>query len=254
MDWRGVFFQKPIMAVLARYLAIVDFFKLSALDKTMYKKWISSDCIDAIDMRALVKRRFNWTYVKANPFVWVRKHMAAARMPLPVDKLRFRCTGGCGKMYATVLLISRQMSKYAICCFCMFPDGWEHGTAFDKFGTMYDLWTNAVSLHLNILRTLFKEKLRGGNFWSYKIYQLIDVEAFDFKRVQNTYYRNEQMISEYETDAHSSIIKRDTIIQNAEADFLLYRPSEEAIQHFFDEEEVKRRKIESGDDEEGYSW
>ncbi len=121
IDWFKVFAQKPIIAVLAQYLTINDWFSLSATTRTMYGSWSTAACIDAINMRKLVKDRFGWSYKKKNPFIWVRKHMSSARLPfLCKPPATFRCTGGCGSQKGHTKLMSSRLAKYATCddCFC----------------------------------------------------------------------------------------------------------------------------------------
>lgn len=236
MDWHKVFFEKPIMVVLSRHLSIVDLFKLSMLDKMMYTKWISSACIDAVDMRALVERRFGWKYKQRNPFVWVRKHMKESRLPFTKKPKTFRCTGGCGKANPASRLVSSIFSKHAMCSDCMFPINY-HAEILDKFGNRYDRINEAVWRHIRILRAKLRSEYREMSFGKRGIESVLGDEPFEFARIQRQHYSPAQMLRQYYY-GNQMIVAITTVMRNVEIDFAEYQLSEEQL-----DEERKRIKL-----------
>jgi hypothetical protein len=117
-EWLKIFRHKPILKALAPYLSIGDWFALTATCAYMYGKWVTSDTIDALNMRKLVYDRFGWTYKSKNPFHYVRMYMSDARLPFGMKPKNFRCTGGCGKVVGCTHLMSSRLTKYAICDSC----------------------------------------------------------------------------------------------------------------------------------------
>ncbi len=167
--WLSVFAQKPICQALAVHLSIKDWFQLTGVCTYMRHAWITRDCVAAIDMRALVEQRFGWTYAKGNPFKFVRAHMLNARMPLEVGGVapkHFRCTGGCGKAnVGKTRLMSRKLTKYAICDACFVGKGGYNTTSdlrmhiADKLAPEYVSWSNAAYVHLGEMTVILSSDI-----------------------------------------------------------------------------------------------
>ena len=111
--------MSPVLQVLAQYLSVEDIFVLSVLNRRMYNEWTTTRCIQAVDLRVLVQKRFGWFYKGKNPFHMVRKRMRAARMPINGALSRFPCTGGCGKTKSVEQeLVDKSFCAYATCLAC----------------------------------------------------------------------------------------------------------------------------------------
>jgi hypothetical protein len=142
MDLVWLLFQPPILKALAPYLNARDVFALSGLNKSTYFVWTQDKerCINVLDLRRLVKERFNWTYTCKNPFIMIRTAMLTARMPINGATTRFLCTGGCGKRCSVIQdLMSGRFCLYATCQHCFFM---HHATNASKYPSL--IWESTA--------------------------------------------------------------------------------------------------------------
>lgn len=71
-------------------------------------------------MRERIKARFNIDFKGGNPFYFLIKAQAKARIKPKMGHLSARCFGGCGRLFDGYNLVSRRFSPYNVCEKCCF--------------------------------------------------------------------------------------------------------------------------------------
>lgn len=218
---------------LSKYLAIEDWFKISALDKRFYTKWISSDCVDAIHMRDLVYKRFKWKYQKANPFHWVRKH---TNNQVYTDN--FKCVGGCGKQRSKYHMISPQFARPMTCHIC-FNSKWDPQNLYVPYKY------TPVNYYIILSHMLGRD--RNNIVWKFLTNFTVDnVRLYDFEqiRLRQNVMQNSQ-ISIFKHATTYTHIARTAIVEFAKAEIIQYGLEEKLTQFIAEQGQgrIKRQRI-----------
>lgn len=69
-------------------------------------------------MRDLIKKRFNIDFKGGNPFYFLIKAQAKARIKPKMGHLSARCFGGCGRLIDGYNLVSRRFTPHNMCISC----------------------------------------------------------------------------------------------------------------------------------------
>lgn len=231
--WLAIFVQKPIIAVLAKYLRIEDWFSLSATCVFMYLDWITRDAVAAIDMRKLVFERFKWKYAKANPFKWVRKNALASRFPNNGKRVEtFRCMGGCGKTLKWTKLISSKLSRVTVCVFCYCGGSCDDDPYFNttenmlytKFDASNQLLEHASKRHVEVLSE-FLGTDTNLQYLGWSFLNLLGEIQLSNKKIDERYYTKDNAIQVYAYTQNGNnvwYVAENTIDKNVLNDVIAY--------------------------------